>query len=395
MIKRQLKNGDQGERLNAIKTLRNCPHKGAVRVVIPVLADEDERVRSAALSALIEIGERDVQALLSSMGSRWWLIRSGVSHALIRWADGLIDDLVKRLSNSNKDVVYWAMKVLAASRNKEGLEALIGCLHNSSPEIREYAADFLGQSRDVSVFSPLIKVLTDPCWKVRRTAASSLASFGNAVVPAVSRAILEQPAGERYWLLKILEKNADSRALSALVNVLESPAPEERRLALSSLRQLKEKGIIPALVRCLGDELWTIRKESAETLLELGPEVASALIPLLKHDNAHSRCWACKVLGEIGDVQVSGEVATLLRDKEWYVRCAAAYSLGQLRSSYSVESLMDALEDPSEEVRKSVAIALGNMSDSRAVPALQDALGDENEWVRKYAEESLRKIRAA
>lgn len=381
--------------MDAVKQLKDSPYKGAVRTLIPLLASQNERVRSAALSGLIEIGERDTSVLLSALGSRTWHIRAGAAKVLTRLADSLLPELIDRLASPKRDVVYWSLKVLVASRNPVGIESVMAMLHHHDSVVREYAAIFLGHCRDQKVVEPLIMALFDEVWKVRCAAANSLLSFGSEIVPALSRTVLETEAGKRYWVLKILEEVADSRALTALVKVLESPASEERRLCLSALRRLKEEGVIPALVRCLGDEVMSIRKDSAETLMEIGPEVTSALLPLLEHQNAHSRCWACKILGELGDSSVSGQVAHLLEDREWYVRCAAAYSLGQLGSSVAVPPLLAALGDFSEEVRKSAAIALGNLHDNRAVPALEGALRDENEWVRKYAEESLKKIRVA
>ena len=391
-LKHLARQGDTDERLEAVKLLKGSPFKGAVRTLIPLLASENECVKSASLAALIEIGERDTAELLSALGSRTWHVRAGTAKVLTRLADNHIPELVRRLDSSNRDVIYWVMKILVAARNRQGIEAVIACLEHHDPLVREYAADFLGHFREKEVINPLIAALFDTEWKVRSTAAQSLTSFGDEVVPAISCTVMGTAPGERYWLLKILEEVADSRSLTALVNVLESPAPEERRLALSALRRLKEEGVIPALVRCLGDEVWAIRKESAETLMEIGPEVTSALLPLLGHQNAHSRCWACKVFAELGDSSVCGKVAKLLKDKEWYVRCAAAYSLGQLGSNDAVGPLLESLDDVSEEVRKSAVIALGNLLDTRAVPALEGALKDENEWVRKYAEESLRKI---
>ncbi|MCM8774366.1 MAG: HEAT repeat domain-containing protein, partial [Candidatus Omnitrophica bacterium] len=118
---------------------------------------------------------------------------------------------------------------------------------------------------------------------------------------------------------------------------------------------------VPALIKALGDENWSVRESAA------------------------------KALGEIKDPRAVPSLIKALGDGDSDVRNSAAEALVKIGSP-AVPALIEALGDGIWYVRSSAAKALGEIKDPRAVPALIKALGDKNSDVRKSAINSLKSI---
>lgn len=157
---------------------------------------------------------------------------------------------------------------------------------------------------------------------------------------------------------------------------------------------------IAELVKKLGDESDTTRKEAIEELAEIGQPSVPALIKALEgNEDKYVRKIAAWALGQIGPA-AHDAVHTLIKalgDQDKYVRANAAWALGQIGpvTENVAPALIKALKDKNKNVRMNAAGALGEIGPvtKEVIPALIKALdGDKNKDVRKNAAAVLGKI---
>jgi hypothetical protein len=111
---------------------------------------------------------------------------------------------------------------------------------------------------------------------------------------------------------------------------LEDESADVRWAAARVLRYLgPEEGVIPALVRALGDEDEGVRMAAVFALGDMGPEAVPGLIQALEAEDAEVREAAATVLGEIGPEAAEAVPALIetLDDGRPSVREAAAEAL--------------------------------------------------------------------
>ncbi len=145
-----------------------------------------------------------------------------------------------------------------------------------------------------------------------------------------------------------------------LLEDLQSGDEDVRRLAVERLTTLPPAEGIPALVQCLGDPSWRVRKAAIERLAS-APQNAGAVSALIESladgDNPGRRNAALEAL----------------------TRCGSA----------AVPALLEASHDPDIDVRKQIVDALSAIADPVAGPRLLALLDDPDPNVRGAAAEGL------
>jgi HEAT repeat protein len=176
----------------------------------------------------------------------------------------------------------------------------------------------------------------------------------------------------------------------------------------SSNRNVRDKALgtgimktIPALIHGLKDDEYVVRRESAESLGEMGvdaPEVIYALIQSLGDEHKEVRKKVAWALGKIG-LKAKNAVPSLieaLKDENTDVRYWAGWALGEIGTEAKeyLSKLIEALKDKNEDVREKVGLVLGKIGPSakEAVPALIETLKDSSEEVVKKAAWALGRI---
>jgi HEAT repeat protein len=138
-------------------------------------------------------------------------------------------------------------------------------------------------------------------------------------------------------------------------------------------------------------------------LMGLGPEAAPAMAPLLnltRHEDFHTRYWACRGIGRMGMPAARPAVGALveaLKDPIASVRGNAAAALGKLGpevANEALEPLMTAVADQSYNVRDAAAIALGQFGPAAkdSVAALEESLARPGAGARVHAAVSIWQI---
>lgn len=116
-------------------------------------------------------------------------------------------------------------------------------------------------------------------------------------------------------------------------------------------KKYKDPKAVELLLKCLGDEAMSVRREISKALGELRehvtPEQLQRIRDGLKEDSWRVRQTCAYAAGELKMQESLTQLFTLLKDRELLVRQAAAESLGKIRDRRAVEPLIEALlHDP-------------------------------------------------
>jgi len=319
----------------AVVMLGTCggPAKTAVPLLITLLQEEDEGLRSNAAEALGRIGDRRA-----------------------------VEHLIKVLRNKEDPVRRDAATALGCLGGPRATDALIAVLKGQDSSLRSYAAGALSKSEDERAVDVLIEALNDRDRSVRGIAAAGLSHRGG---PVVERLIGLLQVGSRYEMESAAEALGclqDPRAVKPLEKILlTDPNSWAKRLAI-------------------------------DALVAIGEPAVDSLIAALRNPDPWIHQPVLRKIPYVGKPAVK-PLIVLLGDKEVRLRVAAAYALGDIGDPRAIEPLKAALNDKHEEVREAAATALAGFNAPSIVEALRRSMNDEHECVRKAARWALSKLR--
>lgn len=398
----------------------------ASRILVRLLAMEDEEIVELAVEGLAKLGTSSHGLLLESLKSPSATMRRNASLALGR------------------------MKVFRS------VPSLISLLHDSDWQVRRSAVESLGLIQDRQAIEPLVQRLGDNVEKVQRQARLSLVAFGSLCTDPLLNAIIHEKS--KFILramLLTLGEIGDPRSVPALIKHLGSSYFVVRRAAVQALIRFGSdiiKQLLPLLSYNESD-IQSLLKDTANTkhphlqlraihaiegledhravkimkrLVEEGTEeikeaARNALIRI--GCAAWSRCSALQVLREIGNKKILPNIIHMLNDDSDNVRLEAVLALGKINTSRVIQPLIQAastdrdpylrfevirqlriigvgypevlelalkaLGDTNRDVRSQAAWLLGNFQDERSIPGLLKATSDPHWSVRESAEIAL------
>jgi HEAT repeat protein len=249
------------------------------------------------------------------------------------------------------------------------LQGLINdLLHNPDPNLRREAAEALDNVREKAAIEPLFQALQDKNGWVAHTAAKSLASFGEAVIPrliqimqtrdknmpsieALTKEIGRSAALKQYmeyvntnyggsatFAAHALGFSQDARAVEPLIETLKSSAynPPLRGATTSALGNMGEPALLPLIRTLLDKQLdYWVHKEVARALGDIGDARAfDTLMEIINNEQEHNdlRIAAINALQKIGDSRAVEPLIQILQRPEpnLAVQAVAAAALGKL-----------------------------------------------------------------
>jgi HEAT repeat protein len=192
------------------------------------------------------------------------------------------------------------------------------------------------------------------------------------------------------------------KSLYGLINALKHADPEVRLKAAEMLGQLKDEVASNALIEGLHDDCWSVRRNAAwalgeigatraipylvssfsktwegidaycaEALVKIGRPAVMPLLQVIEGPDLNTRYWSIEALGEIGDTRAVEPLITLLTDKDVIVRYSAAKALGAIGDSRAFNSLAQLLHDPSamvkQQAKKSISRVLPSETPQKSV----------------------------
>jgi HEAT repeat protein len=162
----------------------------ALQALLNDLSSGNETRAEKAVSALLELGEEAIPALLDLTRS------SDVDH---RW---------------------WALRVLAQSPQAQA-DWLVPFLSDPAREVRQCAALGLAIKPDENAVLPLVQALSDEDSMVSSLAVNALVKVGSAAVPALIDVVQRASQSARIHALRALAEIRDHRAIPVMMKVME------------------------------------------------------------------------------------------------------------------------------------------------------------------------------
>lgn len=169
---------------------------------------------------------------------------------------------------------------------------------------------------------------------------------------------------------------------SGIKEMLRSTDPYVRRDACSAAAQRSVAALIPDLVSALSDKDLGVKEAALNSLITIGgEEVAEALVPLLRSDDASLRNMAIEILSHTGP-QTAKVISRLLKDKDEDVIKFAVDIIAGLKDAGFVEEVGPLIKHRNANIRASAALCLGRIKGKGALDLLLGALNDREDWVR-------------
>ena len=273
-----------------------------------------------------------------------------------------VTGLIKALDyQKDASVRRAAAEALGKLKDARAVVPLIAALEDESTAVRREAAEALGKSGDARAVEPLIVALRDKVTDVRLNAAEALGELKDARAVEPLIAALEDS-----------DNNVCKAAEGALVKIGTPAVEPliaklgDRRVRKSAIDVLVKIGTpaVEPLSAALADRDSRVRESAASALDALNWK------PVQDKDGvaywiANEKWDKCI---EVGKPAIDPLIA-LLKDSEWSVRKEAAGALGQIGArlgtdalgGHGVKALIDALEDDVEWVRNAAGEALGKI----------------------------------
>ncbi len=252
-----------------------------------------------------------------------------------------------------------------------------------------------GQEVRFVLIDELIARLGDQNKDIRESAVNALVKIGPSAVQSLIKALGDENLTTRWNAARALGDIGNPQAVQSLIKSLADADRSVRGFAALALGQIGDPSAVQPLIKALGDEGEGVRWSAAKALGDIGdPRAVQTLINVLRDENK-TVCWnAAKALGDIGDPRSVRPLIDALEDENESVRLEAAKALGKIGDTRAVQSLINILEDKHEVVRQYAASALGQIGDLRAVQPLKNLLKDEIARVHEAATRALEQIKS-
>jgi HEAT repeat protein len=348
-------------RAQAVSMLGKLAAPGGVATLAEVLRDrnEDDAVRRVAADAMAALADEEaIGPLIAELRLVDEQATSRVAEALIRFGHAASAGLIALLGEKeNLKARVWSAKILTATRDPRGFDALHLGLRDRSDLFRAACAEALGQLGDERALQMLMQVaLRDPSPIVRSQAATAAALIGGTeAVDVLVAAIGDPDYATRLRALEAFESMRLSDT-SPLERALDDTNAEVRRRASLALERL---GYLDRIVEQLASPDKKARAASYAALLQLGRAgVVEAIVGRLRHESMQVRSAIAKACGDLRAEKVGPTLIDALDDPAWPVRATLCESIGQLRPTQGGQALVAMLADPEESVREAAATAL-------------------------------------
>jgi HEAT repeat protein len=305
-------------RLNSVRELSRLGEPRAVEPLIKVLNDLDPKVRRAAAEALGWL--KDIRAT---------------------------EPIIKLLRDTDPSVSCGAAQALGLIGDVRAVEPLIDVFRGKNFSLKCAAAESLGKLKDPRAIEPLSVLLWNGEGELQDKAQYALMEMGPVVVEPLCRILLEPNDARRFFVVDVLTKLHDVRAVGPLVSVL----------------GIGENGI---------------GAKASEALIGIGPPAVDALLVAITSQDPSVRRFAASALGGIKDARAIASLLAALMDENLNVRRQALEAVARFQDDRVLDALLFALSDPG--LRIDAGLLLGARKDVRALPYLMEALrGNESD----------------
>lgn len=334
----------------------------AIESLTPLLEHESAQLRAAAADALAgctRLPEHVVSTLSDLRQDPSPLVRAKALDGIVRHQTDrsvIVPALLQAMKDSDAGVRSASMRALSQMESPpdESTEQIAACLSDDEASVRSEAAIALGRLGDVAkqFVDPIADLLDD---KERQPRISALKSIGQI--------------------------GTESKSIVMTISTFLDDGDTE--FVLTALRTLEQLG-----------------GETSRDTTEDSSEVTARILPLLKHPNVSIRCAAVNCLSavESESSKVVPRLIEALDDADWTVRRDAAIQLGEIGSPAATSAVPSLLRlSRNEQDRDAARSALRSIDDAgpESIPLLLEGLKGEDRGRLFYSIYLLGKIKPA
>ena len=376
-VVRNLRNPDAKVRISAVRLLREAQYPEAIVPMAAVVNDPVDEIQLEAIAAELsffmvdKLPDRKRVGFLIEVRNQGGAAGAFERGPLAVWPKAapveLIQELFRAVDDENARVRLEAMHaigVLGGTTFPSAAEpSLVKALDHYDPAIREAAARVAGRLKVKSTGEPLIKAVNDSNREVRYAAIRALGEIGEQkAVEALSDQLIYYGKGEGAWAsLEALSRIGNISSVPVFTRYLTHKDPILRRAAAEGLGRAGDHSQVAVLETGAGNDLSKpVRAAMAFALQKLGRHYVTRLVDFLRSDDMVP--------------QIQGYMLELGPGIE--------------------QALLPLLQEPDEVVRARVAEILGAIGGQASRSALQGLKGrDSNRDVTQAAQQALERIK--
>jgi len=384
------------------------------KMLLPLLASDEARVRTLACETLVDIGDTAVAPLIESFsGAKMPDVRKFIVDVLGDIRNPAAVPVISRaLNDENINVGCSAAESLGKIGDAAAVPALISVIQDGDLDIGYYAIIALGEIKSPGSVEFLEGLLFDdnkPLLKY--PAIDSLGKIGDkrAIGSLRKQLVLDDLIAQKSALKAIgkisvtcLEETfADTKDEKLRQCVLQSLADDEKELkqyALIALGSINEVMAVPMLVALLEKDE-ELSPFIIQDFVKMGNIDPGFLAPLLIHEKVReiapvviSNIQSKEKIPMLANKEKMLMLVKLAGDASSKVRCSALRALGKAGGMEKISVFLDALKDEDGEVRTVAATALGWAGNSEVIGELIASLGDPEDKVAEAAAGALARI---
>lgn len=336
-----------------------------------LVKNREQEVRFFAVSCLGELkaSRRADDLLLEALSDSSWSVRKLAGDVLADRGPAMLDRLNLALETGSEDLRFWVTYIFSRMGDP-GLNYLIKGLTDSNKNIAYFAASALGEVRQPGAVRPLIRALGDSTWPVRKNASESLVQLKDFSVSQLINFVNDEDEDIQYWVLKTL-KTIGEEALPETIQILKKGTNEERCFAARVLGELEVAKAAEPLAEALADGHEWVRQYAALALARLGDARAVTHFVSSFDDitfKLHPAIF--EVFETFGEAALPMVHEALASKKPAGMRNALRV-LGRIRADESFDRIREFLDNRQEDVKIAAVEAIAAYSHrSETVPIL-------------------------
>ena len=375
-----LNDPDSEVRTQMLGILGDAPAKfsaGMMKVVTPLLADENPRVRFAAAQALAKRGDGTAaEAVLK-------LVRENADkdeylrHAAVMVLASDAGKPTRAAAKSDESASVRLVVLLAA--RKVGSDEVVGFLDDKEPTVAREAARAINDVPITAGYPALAAKLSQ--------AAPELAKDPIFQLRAMNAAYRAGGADHATALAKYAASDApEALRIEALTLLAEWAKPAARDHVAGTFRPLKARDAAPAvsaisavLPQLLGSKSEKLALKTLDAVAALGAKDVSAhLVPLVGNRDLSPkvRVQALRTLSGFQDAGLSEAIKVALADANPALRVEAVTLLGKLNPDEAAAQLSKSFTTAAVAEKKTILTSLGALKSAAADQALNGLLDD-------------------
>jgi HEAT repeat protein len=299
------------------------------------LDTSDRAKQSRIITELTELGLRAVDPLIKAFKSESADVRRGACGTLVNInAPHTLEAILPLLRDDDEKVRTVAMCAFWVKWDPRALQPLMDILRDDSNGNRRYASIILGRTGDPGVLDGLLNMLNDPDRMMRIAGIRALGKLGHRDAALSLASFLKSPYDrERASAVLSLGQIGDQSMLGDILNLADDDCPKVRENVAKSLGHFPSDQAFSKL----GDiykttEYSRIRKAALDAIGKSShPDAFSFLTTALKEEKKNiMRMYIPDILCERGDLKAVPHLIDALSDKKLCVSNSAYNALKEL-----------------------------------------------------------------